>query len=233
MKKNLVSAASAAALLAFGLTACAQEQNRYAETEESANRTAYAEIGDEPLPGEYTRMGDEAALAGDRLAQANETSPNAGGVTTDPTTAYAASEPVTVEIAEVRVKDEVEAAAENAFMVADLNGDGVLSRDEYMTIAMNLRPQTTADATTMPAPDGALEEGDTTMLAEEPSPVTVAAAFEAAAGPDGELTREKLREAFLARFEQADADGDDELNDEEWQTFAALTTGEAREEPRN
>ncbi|MCK5860785.1 MAG: hypothetical protein KAG72_15650 [Abyssibacter sp.] len=50
--------------------------------------------------------------------------------------------------------------------------------------------------------------------------------FEQAAGDDGEMTPQELRTAFLARFDEADADGDDELDEAELQTFAALTRGE-------
>ncbi|WP_428409049.1 hypothetical protein [Hyphococcus sp.] len=50
--------------------------------------------------------------------------------------------------------------------------------------------------------------------------------FQQAAGGDAEVTEAELREAFLARFEQADEDGDDELDASELRKFAALTRGE-------
>ncbi len=50
--------------------------------------------------------------------------------------------------------------------------------------------------------------------------------FQEAAGGDAEVTEDELRQAFLARFEEADEDGDDELDATELRKFAALTRGQ-------
>ncbi|MAW81807.1 MAG: hypothetical protein CMI63_16350 [Parvularcula sp.] len=69
---------------------------------------------------------------------------------------------------------------------------------------------------------------DDPLDAEREAEIEASAAqiFQDAAGDDAEVTQEELREAFLARFEEADEDGDDELDASELRTFAALTRGQ-------
>ena len=71
-------------------------------------------------------------------------------------------------------------------------------------------------------------ETETSLDAVETADIEVAASssFDEAAGGDDAMTAEELRTAFLARFEEADEDGDEELDATELRTFAALTRGE-------
>ncbi len=71
-------------------------------------------------------------------------------------------------------------------------------------------------------------EAGETLDEEEAASIETAAAqnFQEAAGDDNEMTMEELRTAFLSRFDEADQDGDDELDAAELQTFAALTLGQ-------
>jgi hypothetical protein len=56
--------------------------------------------------------------------------------------------------------------------------------------------------------------------------IAASATFDDAAGDDDTMTAEELRTAFLARFDEADIDGDEQLDDAELRTFAALTRGQ-------
>ena len=56
--------------------------------------------------------------------------------------------------------------------------------------------------------------------------IAASATFDDAAGDDDTMTAEELRTAFLARFDEADVDGDEQLDDAELRTFAALTRGQ-------
>lgn len=241
MNMRLIGTASAAALLSLGLAACGQDPDY--ETSQTETTGAYAqdddtavaeETPDQSADQQQSRVADSGYATTDTPAASYDpqaTTPNAGGLTP------AAIE--AVAIADIRIESDAERAAETAFGAADANGDGMLDRAEYMTVAISAEPAqsvpgivdpvdpaTGATVAEAPPIDGATPEGDTLVATDPVDPVMVDAAFAAAAGPDGELTEEELRSAFLARFEQADADGDAELSDEERMTFAALTVGE-------
>lgn len=231
MTRQFLGAASIAALMAFGLAACGQESATY-EDANSGDTSEYSQA-DDSYPAGTT---DDGSLAGEptdaereRLAQETGV-PNAGGVDQS----GALREGSMVAIADIRVKSDAEEAASTAFEQADANGDGMLDRSEYMTVAMSAE----SDASTVPATPAMPGEADTTAQPSATSsamqnaaadPATVDTAFAEAAGDDSILSKEELRAAFLARFDEADVDGDAQLSDEEQMTFAALTAGEQAE----
>lgn len=218
MSRKFFGAASIAALMAAGLAACGQEtRTAYDETDEQ-ERSEYAEQETEtpdtfagaPMPSDDARLAQPAAV------------PNAGGA------AAPTGEAVAAAIADVRVRSDAEQAAVAAFRLADANGDGVLDQDEYLTIALAAE---SGFAEAAPA----YEQGEGDIGAPEPyqtrtaeaDPAAVEAAFAEVAGETGEATKDDLRAAFLARFEQADADGDGQLDEQERIAFAALIVGVA------
>ncbi len=225
MSKRFLGAASVAALMAFGLAACGQDATTY-EDASSGETTQYSEAEDSYAADDDSLAGEPTDADRERLAQQTGV-PNAGGVDD----ASALREGPTVAIADIRVKSDAEEAASTAFEQADANGDGMLDRSEYMTVAMSAE----GDASAVPATPAMPGEVDPTA---EPSPApgaaqtaaadpaTVDTAFAEAAGDDSIMSKEELRAAFLARFDEADADGDAQLSDEEQMTFAALTAGE-------
>jgi len=224
MSKRFLGAASVAALMALGLAACGQESATYDDVS-SGDTTQYSETEDSYPADDETFAGQPT----DQERMAQETGvPNAGGVDSS----SALREGPIVAIADVRVKSDAEEAASTAFEQADANGDGMLDRSEYMTVAMSaegdagMAPSTPAlpGETVDPTVEPSTTPGSTQTA--EAGSATVDTAFAEAAGDDSILSKEELRAAFLARFDEADADGDAQLSDEEQMTFAALTAGE-------
>jgi hypothetical protein len=82
-------------------------------------------------------------------------------------------------------------------------------------------------AVTSPSPSqpGAPELPRTAQTDIAVDEIRVQEAFMEAAGDNGRLTRESLREAFLAWFERADGDNTGELDDTQRDAFAQLVTG--------
>ncbi|MEQ8936190.1 MAG: hypothetical protein RIE56_10410 [Amphiplicatus sp.] len=224
MTKQFLGAASIAALMAFGLAACGQESATYDDAN-SGDTTQYSQAGD-------SYPSDDETLAGqptDQERMAQETNvPNAGGV--DQSSAL--REGPVVAIADIRVKSDAEEAASTAFEQADANGDGMLDRSEYITVAMSAESDPSIASSTSavsgeivdPTAESSITPGATQTATADSA--TVDTAFAEAAGDDSILSKEELRAAFLARFDEADVDGDAQLSDEEQMTFAALTAGE-------
>lgn len=119
-----------------------------------------------------------------------------------------ASEAATMSAAEVTTRSEAEQLAEQQFLAADSNADGVLDRAEFAAFAA--LPPPTAEA-------GA--EGD------------AADAFDAIAEADGKITEDELVEVTTGSFEAADSNSDGVLDDSEQQRFAAMTISAAPMEP--
>lgn len=223
MNRKFLGAASIAAIAAFGLAACGQESRTADYDSDDSAATQYSQSED-AYPSEDGSLAGEPTDA-DRERLAQETGvPNTGGVDR-------MREGPMIAIADVRVKSDAEEAASTAFDQADANGDGMLDRSEYLTVMMSADPNVaaapgmpgeTADEMTAPsatAPGAA-------QAAEADAAAAVDTAFAEAAGDDSVMSKDELRAAFLARFDEADADGDAQLSDEEQQTFAALTAGE-------
>ena len=120
---------------------------------------------------------------------------------------------------------DAEQAAVAAFQMADANGDGVLDQEEYLTIAMAAESGLAEAAPALEQGEVDIGAPEQQIRAAEADASAVEAAFAEIAGETGEATKDDLRAAFLARFEQADADGDGQLDEEERLTFAALMIG--------
>lgn len=266
MRNTTIGAVSMAALLAAGLAACGQDRTDYAADETETERAADADMD---RTDRYAQD-DEAMRSDDQLA-ATEADPYAD-TTTQTQTTGAATQPgygatdaagtttttTIVSLDQIEERSDVERIANEAFDAADADGDGELSRTEYMTLALSALEysgpsnlgltgaqdmgegdydpnmtgqqagvdQQGADPLDRPQPgasDPAMQEsrmGQTSVAAAD-----IDAAFNEAADEDGAITRESLREAFLARFDEADADNNEQLDAEERETFAQLIAG--------
>lgn len=215
MSRKFISAASIAALMAVGLAACGQQTRTASdETTEQQERSEHAEAPYEQAQPEALaqapRPSDDASLAQPEV-------PNTGGATTPAAEAVA--------IVDVRVRTDAEQAAVAAFQMADANGDGVLDQEEYLTIAMAAESGLAEAAPALEQGEVDIGAPEQQIRAAEADASAVEAAFAEIAGETGEATKDDLRAAFLARFEQADADGDGQLDEEERLTFAALMIG--------
>ena len=221
MRKLSLGAASVTVLL-LATAACGNTDNatQSSEVEAAADEDA-----------------DGAAYNDDKTASDSD---RASGSYADARTAdtYDAAASQYQTVAADMSRSEIETLAARAFESADIDDDGVLNRNEYvqMTLAsardfdtfatepvklMSVSPVTNPEAMTT-------ETIGVTLDADQVAEIQTAAGenFDEAAGGNDTLTSEELRASFLARFEEADQDGDDELNAAELRTFAALTRGE-------
>lgn len=244
MKIRLLGAASLAAL-ALGVAACAKDETKYAE-----NDTATTESTTTTTTDSYA-ANDPAATAADPYETPGTTaSPTTGALAAgeQPTGASSQYGVTTagevIQIADISTKTDAERVASDAFDKADANGDGKLDKAEYVMIAMGANEFRSAssaiDDTQEGIGEGDMDTGDaavdSTAPADPSMPTTAETAtvdetsvepvFAEAAGVDNELTKDELRAAFLARFDTADADKDQQLSETERQTFAELTTGD-------
>lgn len=137
-------------------------------------------------------------------------------------------------------EDDAIAQARDEFAQADTDGDGQLSRDEFLAtmtvLASNERPvDPMADPMVGDADEFGAEMDEqnefetadvtTEASAQDPSEYLVAK-FTEIAGDDDAVTLDELEEDRREDFEAADADGDGELEGEEAQAFAQLKTGQ-------
>lgn len=249
MKRTLIGAVSLSALMAVGLAACGQNDTTYAENENGP----YAETADEARTADSQTSNVESGDMADarKAAQDYAADPSAadagetadydvaqGEAATDNTDVGAYSGEMTLaSLSSVRTRDELEDRAGDVFAEADLNGDGVLDRAEYLTLAL-------ADAgVSAPEGEGDISEpmdeiasvGGTpaeggvsapTQLAGVDEQQKVEAIFEEVSDDGETMTLEQMREAFLARFDEADENGDRQLDTLERMKFAQLVAGE-------
>lgn len=150
---------------------------------------------------------------------------------------YAA--PAMVDLAAVRTKEALTAAADAAFKQVDADADGALSQTEFYALAALMAPaepveasvedvyETAAEAAAEAAPavsDVAAETVDAAeaALPEEPTmdSSSLDASFAAISGADASLSPDDLRAALLVRFDAADANLDGALDDAESAAFA-------------
>ena len=153
-----------------------------------------------------------------------------------------------MKASDVRSKDDVTLITDSAFEKADLNGDGSLDRTEFATLSLAAAGEdpsvistvlTKAEEVASDMVDGVTgAEADsetgvdagTAMPAEEAAQVAALEEdFVESAGDDAAMTKEELRAAFLARFEKADVNENEQLETEESEVFAALTAGKKEE----
>ena len=151
-----------------------------------------------------------------------------------------------MKASDVQSKEDVSLITDSAFEKADLNGDGALDRTEFATLSLAAAGEdpsmietvlTRAEETAtdiVQGVTGADAEAETepgiesgvSLPAEEAAQVAALDEdFAESAGDDASMTKEELRSAFLARFEKADVNDNEQLEMEERETFAALTAG--------
>ena len=164
------------------------------------------------------------APAADEAAIVDEAAADAAAEAAD---VYAA--PAAFELAAIRTKDALTAAADAAFVQVDADASGALSQTEFYALAALMAPveddvvedvyETAADDAQLPA--DAIDAPDS-ALPEEPSADSSALdqSYAAMAGADGNLTSEDLRAALIARFDAADANLDGALDETESASFA-------------
>lgn len=242
MNKTLIGAVSMAALLAVGLSACGQQkESQYGGTadDQTGSESSSGGTADDQYAANEPGEGPESS--------GTRTAPNAGGLA--PAAPYDMATETTddgmvLAISDISSKDDAERVAGQAFDQADADRDGKLDRSEYMSLAMSAEHYgSPADSAVGAIPgeipgeelpdelsSGQANVGGPLPGAPDGSQMSEAgpaidAAFAEAAGEDGSMTEEELRAAFLDRFDIADADGDDQLNETERQTFAHLTAG--------
>lgn len=115
---------------------------------------------------------------------------------------------------------EAVAQVRDAFAAADTDGDGALSRDEYL--ATMTAPAATAPQDGMDASGGDIASADP---AEPTAAEYLTAKFQDIAGTDEAVSLDELEDATREDFAAADTDGDAVLTGEEARTFAALQGG--------
>lgn len=178
----------------------------------------------------------DATVAAEEVV-ADETASIAEDAAVEAVDVYAA--PATIDLASVRTKDELTAAADAAFAQADADADGSLSQTEFFALASILAPTVSdsvvetavdavdaVDAAAAVVGEGAAEaavDAVDAVVAEEAvaDATTLDASFASVAGADSSLTTDDLRSAFLSRFDAADANLDGALDDVEAEAFKA------------
>lgn len=190
---------STAAAIAIVLSGCDRINRAADEPVEEA----------EPISPEEQAAADAAAEAGDVYAP-----------------------PPLASVGAARTEAELRSAAALAFDDADAGDDGALDKTEFYTLAALLAPTLDAIETTddvfseepsvLEAPVDAVDPA----MAEEPldneAQASLDAAFAAIAGEDGEIALVEIENALLAKFAQADEDGDGGLNDLESENFRSM-----------
>jgi|GEM_PF-1828240 len=211
----------------------AQPQTNY-ETVEAAQEPDQMEATSaDPYASEETT---QTALeeTGDRLDQA--------GATLAALTSMKASD--------VKSKDDISLITDSAFEKADVDGNGALDRTEFATLSLAAAGEdpsvissvltqvedkaeeivqgvTGADAET--EYDSGIDAGVSVPSGEAAQVAALDEDFAESAGDDAAMTKEELRAAFLARFEKADVNENEQLETEESEVFAALTAGKKEE----
>jgi hypothetical protein len=170
---------------------------------------------------------DTTTDMGDTSTEPLDTATAPGASTTDASTPNLGSlqpTPVLV-ITEIRSKSDAERVASGAFSKADADGNGELSRTEYATMAQNIASaQSTGSASSgMSGSAGSSSSFDQTAADS---------AFQEAAGGEDVMTMDQFEQAMIKRFDEADADKNDQLNSQEQQTFATLITGSEMNSPQ-
>jgi hypothetical protein len=228
---------SAVALAALGAAACTGERD-YAEEETTTQETTveaetddqdrFAATEPETAPMTVPPGGTAETIPPETTTGTppTESAPPLGTETGPTTITEAPATPTTITVAidEINTKTDLDRIANQAFMQADTDKNGQLSQAEFLALASGV------DQFRMEAGEP-IGEGDIDTSAEaevtvEPADqAKVQVVFNDAAEGADALTMEQLRQAFLDRFEQADANNDDQLSEDERQTFANLIVG--------
>jgi len=205
-------AASALALAAACSPGAEDDEGRPAPQTDGVTRSAAAEAPDESEP-EPAAGGSR--MAADRAGESDDERPSgqpmAGG-----------RDAAIVNIYEVRDRQDVGRFVDNLFERADDDENGEMTAQEYRLVAPALA-QSDNDVSVEANDRNAEAAGPEGAAADENVGLSGGQSFFLmAAGEDEMLSRAELRETILARFDEADADGDGALNAEESSAFARL-----------
>ncbi len=240
-KLKFIGAVSVAAFMAAGLSACggekADEVNRdideaAAEAEAAVDEAVEgaadaAEAGADAVEDGMEAAGETIDDVEDAVEDAvdsaddDETDDPRAMLDTGGEAAGTLASLSTMSLADVRRKDDIALVTEASFLQADGDGDGVLSLAEFAEMTGLGVKEGAGLSNAAGKVDNAL--GDAAGLVEN---AIVDQTFALAAGVDGEMTKDELREVFLARFEEADTNENGELEDDERIMFATPTKPE-------
>ena len=134
-----------------------------------------------------------------------------------------------VSLYEVQTQADVETLIENVYDRADKNDDNALSREEFSLASASLGIADIArDAQSVSESNAVEAQGDADPADEDGIAIGVDSPFFAeTAGEDDMLQRSEMRNALMARFEEADEDGDGEFTASESLEFAKLMRSES------
>ncbi len=215
-----IEATSIGVFMAAVLGACgARETGEPGAAEAAAEETTDAgEAGADADAGEDPSGEDEGD--NDEPLEDARATPGAGGEASRETTGRLASLSA-MSLGDVRSKDDIALAAEASFTRADANGDGYLDLAEFAEMS-GIRIEKGAGVVEATGKvDNAL--GDAAGIVQN---AMIDQTFALGAGVDDQMTKDELREVFLARFEEADTDDNGELDDDERVMFATPTAPE-------
>lgn len=123
-------------------------------------------------------------------------------------------------------EEDVTAETEDEFEIADADGDGNLTQEEFVTAMTETQEigEGDQDPALEPSLRGEGEPAEAGTALPTASEYLIAK-FQSISGDDDTVTAEELKEARMKDFAEADADGDDVLKGEEVATYAALKSG--------
>jgi hypothetical protein len=140
--------------------------------------------------------------------------------------------PQLASVGAARTEDELRSAAATAFGDADSDGNGLLDKTEFYSLAALLAPTLDAIETSddvfseepsvLDAPLDAIEAPAAEETLDNAAQAALDAFYAEIAGDDGLISAAEIETALLARFAQADEDSDGGLNDLESENFRSM-----------
>ncbi|WP_411818258.1 hypothetical protein [Hyphococcus sp. DH-69] len=128
------------------------------------------------------------------------------------------SETKIVDASQVETRDEAKLFAESEFAQADLDGDGQIDKSEFLAYASVHAPVNEPALTNEPRADHAAE------IAEAPAQEKSAEeTFAEISNGDEAISETEMVETRVAQFDEADANDDEKLDEQESQQFASMT----------
>lgn len=170
---------------------------------------------------------ESAANESERMAETQPTSPEptAEPQTTPPETQTTAESGMQIlDASQVGTKEEAQLYAESEFKQADINRDGSVDKNEFLAYAVIRAPMEDPQEADEPAAAG---EGDITAeregdVAAAEEPATAEEQFAEISNGDDTISKSEMVETRVAQFEEADANGDEQLDSEERKEFVKI-----------
>lgn len=204
LRKALLGVSSLALLLAAA--ACAQEEETSETTTTEPERTA------------ETQTTEPEATETEMAAEPSASPPE--------TETAATSEAQILDPTQVSTKEDARAFAESEFKQADINRDGSIDKEEFLAYAVISAPMEDSaaeapDTGAMDDPAAAEGEGD---MAAADEPADAEEQFAEISNGDQTISETEMVEARVEQFEEADSNGDEQLDPEERKAFVKLAT---------